>query len=316
MPGRSFAAPIGDDCTPLLLEELRSRPSFRGLPGKGIPTNPEGVRALLLNGWTSELRLNLIDLDDRKRLTLANHGAPIDAYYATSRHATAWLCARDGCAPTTHRALLNAIAAQVTGSRLYPAPWNLCCSALTPEAVYRGFDVVPGNCSNLAVSVDRDARAAMLLRTTRKRGLDKRVEEVKQRGKLRRAPAGERARQDRRLDATTVFDFTWRMRARSNYGDPAMFYVGSLGHDRARAYAAAVRAWTNATMFLFEALVAQRSKAVLEDAALHFISRDHSQLAEALIVPRLQSLGLLGSRVPSPRSHPRSRRVAMRTDRS
>lgn len=132
----------GDDCTPLLLEELRSRPSFRGLPGKGIPTNPEGVRALLLNGWTSELRLNLIDLDDRKRLTLANHGAPIDAYYATSRHATAWLCARDGCAPTTHRALLNAIAAQVTGSRLYPAPWNLCCSALTPEAVYRGFNVV------------------------------------------------------------------------------------------------------------------------------------------------------------------------------
>lgn len=284
----------GDDFAPVLLGELQRQPAFRKLSGQGRPANPEAVRALLLNGWTSELRLNLIELDDDRRLILANHGAPIDAYYATSRHATAWLCLRDGVAPVTHRGLLNAMSAQITGSRLYPPPWDLHCSALFPEPSYSsGFVKPPRSCSNLANSADRYDRAAMLLRTTRQRGLEKKVEEVKQRLKLRRAPNGERQRQDRQLAATTSFDFAWRMRARSNYGDPAMFYVGSLGHDRARTYAAAVRTWTNATMFLFEALVAQRAKGVLEEAAVHFMSRDRSNLAEVLIIPRLRCLGLL-----------------------
>jgi len=288
----------GDDYAQALLSELRRRSAFRKLAGQGRPANPEAVRALLLNGWTSELRLNLIDLEDTKRLTLANHGAPIDAYYATSRHATAWLCLRDGAAPATHRGLLNAIAAQVTGSRLYPPPWDLYCRALYPQPTYSGFTDPPRICSNLAATADRYDRAAMLLRTTRKRGLEKKVDEVKQKRKIRRAPAGERQRQDRQLAATTVFDFAWRMRARSNYGDPAMFYVGSLDHGRARTYGAAVRTWTNATMFLFEALIAQRAKAVLEEAAVHFMSRDRSDLAEALIIPRLRQLGLLAQHEP------------------
>lgn len=283
----------GDNCPARILAELRTRPSFRKLSGQGKPANPEDVRELLLNGWTSELRLNLIDIEDRKKLILANHGAPVDAYYATSRHATAWLCTRDGTAPVVHRGLLNAMAAQITGSALYPPPWNLHCTAVTPDPIYVGFGSPPGSCSNLAASADRNARAAMLLRTTRGRGLDQRVKEAKQRLKTIRAPNGERKRQDQQFPATTTFDFAWRMRTRSNYGDPAMFYVGTLGYDRARTYAAAVRAWTNATMFLFEALIAQRAKKTLEDTAVHFISRDQSDLAQALILPRMQALGLL-----------------------
>jgi len=48
-------------------------------------------------------------------------------------------------------------------------------------------------------------------------------------------------------------------------------------------------------MFLFEALVSQRAKTLLEEAAVHFISRDRSGLAETLIVPRLRNLGPLTS---------------------
>ena len=295
----------GDDYPRALLAELQGRPAFRRLAGQGKPAKPDVLRALLLNGWTSELRLNLIALDDKERLTLANHGAPVDAYYATSRHATAWLCLRDGSAPTTHRGLLNAISAQVTGSRIYPPPWDLYCSSLLPNPVYNGFPSSPRACSNLALTADRYDRAAMLLRTTRQRGVEHKVEEVKQRQKLKRARAGEKQCQDQKLAATTVFDFAWRMRARSNYGDPAMFYVGSLEHYRARTYAAAVRSWTEATMFLFEALIAQRAKSVIEEAAVHFMSRDRSNLAEALIIPRLRSLGLLAR--PASARHTRRR---------
>jgi DNA-binding transcriptional regulator YbjK len=108
-------------------------------------------------------------------------------------------------------------------------------------------------------------------------------------------PNGEFARQDGALAATTVFDFAWRMRTRSNYGDPAMYYVGTLDAERSRTYAEAVRAWNSATMFVFEALIAQRARQLLEDVAVHFISRDRSKLADELIVPRLRALGLLES---------------------
>lgn len=291
--GERVQTRYGHDPAPALLAELQGRKAFRRLPGQGKPANPQTLRALLLNGWTAELRLNLIDLEDAKRLSVANHGAPVDAYYASSRHATAWLALRDGSAPTTHRGLLNAMSAQVTGSRLLPPPWDLSCLALKPNSVYGGFATAPGPCSNLAGATDLDARAGMLLRTTRERGVKQKVTEVKHGLKLHRAPNGEAQRQDAKLAATTTFDFTWRMRARSNYGDPAMFYVGSLGPQRAQAYAAAVRSWTSATMFLFEAMIAQRGRAVMQEAAVHFISRDRSGLAAALIVPRLRTLGLL-----------------------
>ncbi len=283
----------GQDPAAALLTELQGRRAFRRLSSQGKPADPRAVRALLLNGWTSELRLHLIDLEDTKRLSVANHGAPVDAYYASSRHATAWLALRDGAAPTTHRGLLNAMSAQVIGSTLLPPPWDLSCQALKPSPVYSGFTALPGPCSNLAAAADPDARAGMLLRTTRDRGVKKKVEEFKHGHKLNRAPNGEAQRQDAKLAATTIFDFAWRMRARSNYGDPAMFYVGSLGPQRAQAYAAAVRSWTSATMFLFEALIAQRGRSVVQEAAVHFISRDRSGLAAVLIVPRLRTLGLL-----------------------
>ena len=90
-----------------------------------------------------------------------------------------------------------------------------------------------------------------------------------------------------------MFDFAWRTRTRSNYGDPAMFYVGTLTPDRSRQYAEAIRLFTAATMFLFEAMIVQRAHGLLRDTAVHFISRDRSRLAEQIMVPRLQTLGLL-----------------------
>jgi hypothetical protein len=282
----------GDDHIPGLLKELRDWPAYRAMR-TGDSHLTKDLRGLLLNGWTSELSLNLIDLDDRERIAIANHTAPVLAYYATSRHALAWVTINTGSAPTNHRALLKSIATQVANSNLYPSPWNLACTAATPESLYRGFESPPGKCSNLEDAADRDARAGMLLRTTRERDIEARVADMKRKQKLDRAPSGEKARQDQKLIATTVFDFTWRMRTRSNYDDPAMFYSGTLDYGRAKAYAAAVRTWTSATMFLFEALIARRSMNVLRDTALHFSKLDRSNMAKTLIFPRLQALEAL-----------------------
>lgn len=291
----------GDEPTASILADLRERKCFRSLTGRGSPRDPEQVRSLMLSGWTSELRLHLIDLEDAGRLWIGNHGAPIDAYYATSRMASAWLLIRDGAVPETHAGLLRAVSALVTSQKLFPKPWDLTCDALIPTPAYGGFPAPPEPCSNLSARVDVHDRSAMLLRTTRDRGVKAKVEEAKRKQKRSRARAGERQRQDERMAATTIFDFdfdfdfAWRMRTRSNYGDPGMFHVGTLTGDRSRAYAAAVRAWTTATMGLFEAVIAQRAGSLLEESAVYFLTRDRSGIADTLLLPRLKAIGLLST---------------------
>jgi hypothetical protein len=263
------------------------------LAGKPLAGDPDVLRSALLNAWSSELALYLVDLENAERLWLGNQWAQVQSYYATSRAASAWLVAHQGTAPDTHSGLLRAMSAQVTGMRIYPCPWSLTCSAVGPPPVYGGFPSPPTAISNLSVDADPFDRCAMMLRTTRDRDVTRHVEQVKRQLKKSRAPNGEYSRQDGRVRATSVFDFAWRTRTRSNYGDPAMFYVGTLTPERSREYASAIRAVTTATMFLFEAMIAQKAKTVLDDAATHFTARDRARISDLVIVPRLRELGLL-----------------------
>jgi hypothetical protein len=277
---------------PAMLSELEARKAYRALPGKATGCDLATLRSLMLNAWNSELALHLIDLTDTERLWVANQWGQVQSYYATSRAASAWLAARDGAAPDRHRGLLNALSAQITGSSLYPSPWNLSCSSLHPVPAYGNFLTPPAPVHNLSSAANDHDRTALMLKTTRQNELDKRVEQAKRELKRRKAPKGEKRRQDAQAAPTTVFDFTWRMRTRSNYGDPALFYAGTLSPERSRDYAVAVRTFTSATMFLFEALVMQKARKTLEEAAVHFVSRDRSRLADQIIVPRLKALGL------------------------
>jgi hypothetical protein len=46
-------------------------------------------------------------------------------------------------------------------------------------------------------------------------------------------------------------------------------------------------------MLLFESLVAEKARATLIDAAVHFISRDRSKITDEVLEPRLRALGLI-----------------------
>jgi hypothetical protein len=263
------------------------------LASKPLAAGEDLLRSALLSAWSSELALYLVDLEDVERLWLGNQWAQVQSYYATSRAASAWLHARDGQAPETHAALLRAMATQVTTSNLYPLPWSLTCNALHPTPTYGGFPTQPQSISNLQADADPYDRCAMMLRTTRGKDIERLVEAVKRQLRRRRAPNGEFARQDARHRATTFFDFAWRTRTRSNYGDPAIFYVGTLTPQRSRDYASAIKRVTAATMFLFEAKIAQKARKLVEETATHFTARDRARISDAVIVPRLQELGLL-----------------------
>lgn len=275
-----------------LLDQMEAL-GLRKLTAKPAKCDLDVLRGVLLNAWSSELALYLVDLQNAERLWLANQWGQVYSYYATSRAASAWLLVRDGHAPDTHAGLLKAMAAQTQNTRYFPSPWNLACDVLKPSPGYLNFPVEPKMISNLASGADDHDRLGMMLRTTRDKDIRKLVEQEKKSLKRKKAPKGCFERHDGRVAPTTAFNFTWRTRTRSNYGDPALFYVGTLDASRSVAFASAIRTFTSATMFLLEALVAQKAKQTLVDAAVHFIARDRAKLADDIIVPRLQTLGLI-----------------------
>lgn len=200
-----------------------SRLCSRRYSGEASP-----VASLLINSWLSELHLHLVDADDAGLVRIANHSAPVHAYYATTRSASAWLHVLNGTVPSTHAGCLEQVGWLLQASvALYPSPWVLACTAVKPAPAYSGFPREPQRCSNLSNAVPPLDRVAMCLRTTRDRHIKELVTETCRQQRRTRAPNGEFLRRDRTLRPTTVFDFLWRIRTRSNYGDPAMFYMGA-----------------------------------------------------------------------------------------
>lgn len=273
-----------------IVNELNSRKKFRSLTSGQFAGDHDLLRKLLLNSWNSELGLYLVDEDD-PRLMAQNQWNNVYAYYATGRAALAWLLVRDGRAPERHRQLLRAMSAQVVGQHLFPTPWDLACASMAPR--YCGFVVPPSSVSNLALAANCFDMAAKALKTTRRKRIEERRVQELTRLKRKRAPNGLLAKLDADTEPTTVFDFIWRSRTRANYGDPSMFYIGTLGSERSKQYLQSVRAFTDATMLLFEGLVAQKARKTLVDAAVHYISRDRAKISDGVLGRRLRALGLL-----------------------
>jgi hypothetical protein len=262
---------------------------FRALSSKQFAGDSRLLRTLLLGAWNSELGLYLVDEED-DRLMHQNQWNNVFAYYASSKAALAWTLVRDNAVPTTHRSLLDAMAAQAGAAvSLFPVPWSLCCTCCSGRADYSGFANPPRPVSNLTSGGDPFDLTAKFLKTTRQKRLDER----KKQDHPKRAPNGYRARLDGTMPPTSVFDFLWRSRTRANYGDPSMFYMGTLTQDRAVRFLRAVRLVTSTTMGLFEMLVGERAKGVLLDAADHFISRDRTHITQAGLAARLVEARLL-----------------------
>lgn len=290
---RHLVANYGSDLNAALVAELRPRKAYRSLSSSQFAGDTDGLTHLLHNSWSNELMLYAVD-DDDPRLLTAVQWHNVYAYYATGMSALAWLLVRDGVAPSAHRGLLDGLAAQVGGGRLFPEPWNLHLLQSSPPR-WGGFVAPPNECHNLSSveSVEPVDAIGKLLKTTRGKVLDGRCAKHRSRagGRL---PNGTKSRIDDALGPTTIFEFVWRSRTRANYGSPAMFFKGSLGNlDSCVSYVNALKIFSNATMLLFESFIGQRARSTLADAATEFIARDRSRRSDQLVGERLRQLGYL-----------------------
>lgn len=125
-----------------------------------------------------------------------------------------------------------------------------------------------------------------MLETTRNRKLKPRyVEWCRQNGR-KNTNKDEKRFIAGNLPPTTLFDFLWRLRVRSNYQDVEVFLMSGADSTGQRQFHDAICFVIEGTSLLLENLIIRRSGAKIYEQALDDFSKGGGSVAQAVIDPR------------------------------
>lgn len=208
----------------------------------------DSVRQHLLRGNLTLKLIQDIPVDEQPDFAITSAlWLPVQTYYAVHGFGMALLAAKYGARnlPQTHGAFMRQ-AAECIVRHLFPSPF---CAVL--QNGFKGYPHLQPeliNISDVRMYIDsglnlerpnettRDAHIAQCLDTTRRRligaKLDKEREKARKPGKkygvLKKQRQIEIART---VSPTTVLDYLYRTRVKSNYEDPTMYHEGSDDMD-------------------------------------------------------------------------------------
>lgn len=211
------------------------------------------LRRTLRNAWGSELLLATPVGDEL--VGIANNWHVVQAYYACYQSAQALAAARGISSPTTHERLQNQFSATWIVKSVDLPPWSFgfklgsvenAPPGITFRKLRHGWeDCSPESCWSLALKALETTRGNHLTRRKQQARKDKQKErskawEKEREGKesegrtfRKKKPTGmpnltaeEREDIDRKMRATSMVDYLYRLRMRSNYDDPTMFTDG------------------------------------------------------------------------------------------
>ncbi|MBN1458255.1 MAG: hypothetical protein JXA57_01880 [Armatimonadetes bacterium] len=267
-----------------LLEEQRQLRGFQRIQGRSMGINDD-VRRFLNLSWASETQLALGDwAAEVFVLPYTNAWVPLHSYYAVYGSSQAWFAA-NGQPPTTdHTSALRTLATMVCERRLLPAPWCVACHGC-PSLKKMFFSGLPdGVDTSSRVNVlanptveDFWPLLMVLLGTTRDRQIDLRCREWKRREGKTRMPAAAKQRESESLVPTTIFDFLWRMRIRSNYREVESFMSLFVGDSSHADFYAGFRTLVDSTCLLLESLMIRRiGPSLYQTCAEDFLRRSEA----------------------------------------
>ena len=198
----------------------------------------------LLRGYLTLKLIQDVPVDEKPDFAMTSAlWLPVQTYYAVHGFGMAFLAAKYGGndLPRTHGGFMKRSAGDIV-RRLLPSPF----SAMLQDG-YRGYKHLQPDLINICDDrmyirpglnlegpdeTTRDAHIAQCLDTTRRRLIDAKLED--ERARLRRQRKRRVAlRKERQLEITrtvaptTVFDYLYRARLKSNYEDTTMYHEGS-----------------------------------------------------------------------------------------
>ena len=210
--------------------------------------NLTSVRQHLLRGYLTLKLIQDIQVDDRPDFAMTSAlWLPVQTYYAVHGFGMAFLAAKHGTnnLPQTHAAFLRTVTDKIV-REVFPSPFSAILQNgyksnpyLEPELINirddriwidSGFNLAQPN------EIARDAHIAQCLDTTRRRLVTERLEKERRKARKPGKKHGvlRRERQigiARSVPPTTIFDYLYRARIKSNYEDPTMYHEGSSDAD-------------------------------------------------------------------------------------
>ncbi|MDP9370108.1 MAG: hypothetical protein M3Q03_17870 [Chloroflexota bacterium] len=203
-------------------------------------------------------------------ISCANLWATVQAYYSVFHAAQAVIQGSRwwNSPPDSHAGTLKLLS-EATSRPIFPPPFDAFCKGPIDTCTFGGMlrGVAITNTNSLAVPTDHDCheRIGLLLKTTRERQIaevkqkwiDSRENRKPQGGKYRRVPAFHQAKIAERIPATTLFDFLYRFRIRSNYRDAEAFLLGAGGQSEGMAFNEALINYLQATLFVLELVLSR-----------------------------------------------------------
>lgn len=233
------------DCTP---RDAQSQLNAFSQLRRSRHVDVESIRRHLLRGSLTLKLIQEISVYDKPDFAMISAlWLPVQTYYAAHGFGMALLSARYGshCLPQTHAAFMRQIAERIV-PKLLPEPF----SALVQNG-YKGFSYIQPELINIRDDgtyigsglnlqhpngTTRDVHIVQCLDTTRRRLIDAKLEKERAKAKKpgKRHGVLNRERQiaiARKVATTTIFDYLYRMRIKSNYEDPTIFHEGSEDAD-------------------------------------------------------------------------------------
>jgi hypothetical protein len=282
-------------------ETQAALPGFVAAPRRA-KADTAAIRAVLFSAWHTEMALSLpTAFNDPGLPRSTNQWAPVQSYYSLYSLWRGWFLT-ERKEPKSHGGSLKLISDVVMAPQpLLPWPWRCSCSGGSDlgEAHHTGFNsnairelnpltIPPGGYSY-------EDWIAKTLRTTRAPLIAEKEKSWKAKA---RKPNGDRYRNILRaarleihteLRATTLFDFLWRIRHRSSYGDVGYFVMGQVSDADAQTYLRSLLTFTRQTMLVIEGLVrAAMPAGEFDRLTEHFLhsthNSKHSELEKRLTV--------------------------------
>ncbi len=232
------------------------------------------VGKYLHNAWNSERILNLpkeLGMDSFF-IKFANHWSPVLGYYATFLCFQALLIAIGENSVLEHKNFLSKISSLIKKEKLpFIYPWNLLCWGCTYYKEEKfNYEVDLNKVINLdpranPKSVEDLIFIGKILRTTRKKEEDYQEKKWKKEGKYKNldgSPKKKFAREQKKqvsnnVTATSIFNFLYRLRIRSNYEDADIFFIGERSNIDINDYFNSIILITDYTMFFIESMLKQ-----------------------------------------------------------
>jgi len=230
--------------------------------------NLQRIRSLLLNSWNSELLLNFPGLLKNDSLKFSNHWAPVQSYYSIYLALRALILAKGiSSAKEGHNKTLRVTVYNfIQGEKIFPLPWKVLYSN-------RGFQNLPQNISPSTINslenpyhfINDEKKLwdsfCLFLRTTYDRMIENKCQRWKDNNPIngrrrKRLPPGQRKKIANGSRPSSIFDYFYRLRIRSNYKDADIFLLGSLSHEN-EYYFNAICYITDKTLFLIEYYIAR-----------------------------------------------------------